>query len=83
MFHVSNLKKSLVDESLAMPHQDVQIDESLRFTEKPIAIVDRQKKRLRNKKIPMVKVQWDSQRGPEYTWDLESNIKKKYPHLFK
>jgi hypothetical protein len=83
VFHISNLKKCLVDESLAMPHQEVEIDEQLRFTERPVAIVDRQKKKLRKKKIPMVKVKWDSQRGPEYTWNLESDIRAKHPHLFK
>ena len=67
VFHVSNLKKCLADKALAMPHEDVQIDESLKFIEKPLSIVDREKKRLRRKKISLVKVKWDSRRGPEYT----------------
>jgi hypothetical protein len=83
VFHISNLKKCLVEETLAMPHQEVRIDNKLRFTERPVAIVDRQVKRLRKRKVPIVKIKWDSKHGEEYTWDLESEIKKKYPHLFK
>jgi hypothetical protein len=83
VFHVSNLKKCLVDKELAIPHQDVQIDEKLRFTEEPLEIVDRQVKKLRKKRIPSVKVKWNSQYGPTYTWDLESNVRQKHPQLFR
>ncbi|GJX82402.1 hypothetical protein Tco_0331883 [Tanacetum coccineum] len=45
-------------------------------------IVDREVKRLKRSRIPLVKVRWDSKRGPEYTWEREDQFKKKYPHLF-
>ncbi|KAI3819492.1 hypothetical protein L1987_13331 [Smallanthus sonchifolius] len=46
-------------------------------------ICDRQEKKLIRKKLVLVKVKWNSRRGPEYTWELESEMKKKYPRLFK
>ncbi|KAI3815157.1 hypothetical protein L1987_14813 [Smallanthus sonchifolius] len=82
-FHVSNLRKCLADESLVMPLQDVEVDEKLTFVEQPLQIEDRQEKKLKRKKLMIVKVKWNSRRGPEYTWELESEMKKKYSHLFK
>nr|GFA00156.1 putative reverse transcriptase domain-containing protein [Tanacetum cinerariifolium] len=38
--------------------------------------------KLRNSHVPIVKVQWNSRRGPEFTWEREDQFKKKYPHLF-
>ncbi|KAI3783410.1 hypothetical protein L1987_42491 [Smallanthus sonchifolius] len=66
VFHVSNLRKCLADESLVMPLQDVEVDEKLRFMEQPLQIEDRQEKKLKRKKLMNVKVKWNSRRGPEY-----------------
>ncbi|GJX61116.1 hypothetical protein Tco_0294016 [Tanacetum coccineum] len=33
-------------------------------------------------RIPLVKVRWNSKRGPEFTWEREDQFWKKYPHLF-
>ena len=54
-----------------MPHDEVQIGKNLRFIEQPVAIEDRQVKKLRRKHVPIVKVKWDAHRGPEYTWKVE------------
>ncbi|KAJ0854279.1 putative nucleotidyltransferase, Ribonuclease H [Helianthus annuus] len=83
VFHICNLKKCFADESLVIPHTDVHIDESLRFVEKPVSIEDRQVKKLRRKHVPIVKVKWDARRGPEFTWEVESTMKEKYPYLFQ
>nr|GFB60019.1 putative reverse transcriptase domain-containing protein [Tanacetum cinerariifolium] len=53
-----------------------------RFVEEPIEIMDREVKRLRNSCVPIVKVRWNSRKGPEFTWEREDQFKKKYPHLF-
>ncbi|GJT16852.1 hypothetical protein Tco_0875558 [Tanacetum coccineum] len=50
--------------------------------EEPIEITDREVKRLKRSRIPLVKVRWNSKRGPEFTWEREDQFKKKYPHLF-
>ncbi|GJU76863.1 putative reverse transcriptase domain-containing protein [Tanacetum coccineum] len=81
-FHVSNLKKCLSDEPLAIPLDEIHIDEKLHFIEEPVEIMDREVKRLKQSRIPIVKVRWNSKRGPEYTWEREDQMQKKYPHLF-
>ncbi|GKD53146.1 putative reverse transcriptase domain-containing protein [Tanacetum coccineum] len=47
-----------------------------------IEIMDREVKRLKRSRIPLVKVRWNSRRGPEFTWEREDQFRKKYPHLF-
>nr|GEU87768.1 putative reverse transcriptase domain-containing protein [Tanacetum cinerariifolium] len=48
----------------------------------PVEIMDRDVKRLKRSRIPLVKVRWNSKRGPEFTWEREDQFRKKYPHLF-
>ncbi|GJT86025.1 putative reverse transcriptase domain-containing protein [Tanacetum coccineum] len=81
-FHVSNMKKCLSDESFVIPLDDVQIDDKLHFVEEPVEIMDRQVKRLNQSRILIVKVRWNSRRGPEFTWEREDQFRIKYPHLF-
>ncbi|KAK1423842.1 hypothetical protein QVD17_19151 [Tagetes erecta] len=81
-FHVSNLKKCLINEELAIPHEEVHINDKLNFIEEPVEVMDRQEKQLKRSKIPIVKVRWNSRRGPEFTWEREDEMKRKYPHLF-
>nr|GFA57759.1 putative reverse transcriptase domain-containing protein [Tanacetum cinerariifolium] len=66
-FHVSNLKKCYSDEPLVMPLEGVHIDETLQFVEEPIEIMEQEIKRLKRSRIPLVKVHWNSRRGPEFT----------------
>ncbi|GKD93157.1 putative reverse transcriptase domain-containing protein, partial [Tanacetum coccineum] len=80
-FHVLNLKKCLSDEELIIPYDEVRIDEKLHFIEEPIEIVDKEEKQLKQSRIPIVKVRWNSKRGPEYTWEREDQMWKKYPRL--
>nr|GEV10576.1 putative reverse transcriptase domain-containing protein [Tanacetum cinerariifolium] len=81
-FDVSNLKKCYSDEPLVMPLEGVHIDDTLQFVEEPVEIMEREIKRLKRSRIPLVKVFWNSRRGPEFTWEREDSFKKKYPHLF-
>nr|GEZ96297.1 putative reverse transcriptase domain-containing protein [Tanacetum cinerariifolium] len=78
-FHVSNLKKCLSDEPLAISLDDVHIDDELRFVEEPIEVMDCEVKRLKQSLIPIIKVRWNSRRGPEFTWEREDQFRKKYP----
>ncbi|GKE11058.1 putative reverse transcriptase domain-containing protein [Tanacetum coccineum] len=81
-FHVSNMKKCLSDKTLAIPLDEIQIDDKLHFIEEPFEIMDREVKRLKQSRIPIVKVRWNSRRGLEFTWECEDQMQKKYPHLF-
>ncbi|GJW50668.1 hypothetical protein Tco_0092019 [Tanacetum coccineum] len=65
MFHVSKLKKCMADEPLAIPLDEIQVDDKLNFIEEPVEIMDREVKRLKQIRIPIVKVRWNSRRGPE------------------
>ncbi|GJX17987.1 hypothetical protein Tco_0218819 [Tanacetum coccineum] len=67
---------------LIIPLDEVRIDEKLHFIEEPIKIMDREVKQLKQSQILIVKVRWNSSRGPEYTWEREDQMWKKYPHLF-
>nr|GEZ10594.1 putative reverse transcriptase domain-containing protein [Tanacetum cinerariifolium] len=66
-FHVSSLKKCLSDEPLAIPLDEIQIDKKVHFIEEPIEIMDRDVNCLKQSRIPIVKVRWNSRRGPEFT----------------
>ncbi|GJW71572.1 putative reverse transcriptase domain-containing protein [Tanacetum coccineum] len=81
-FHVSNLKKCFVDEPLAIPLEEIQIDDKLNFIEEPVEIMDQEVKRLKQSRIPIVNIRWNSRQGPGFTWEREDQMKKKYPHLF-
>ncbi|GKF21758.1 hypothetical protein Tco_0070396 [Tanacetum coccineum] len=81
-FHVSKLKKCMADEPLAIPLDEIQVDDKLNFIEGPIEIMDREVKRLKQSRILIVKVRWNSKRGPEFTWEREDQMQKKSPHLF-
>ncbi|GJR01628.1 putative reverse transcriptase domain-containing protein [Tanacetum coccineum] len=81
MFHVSNLKKCLADPTLQMPLDDIRVDAKLNFVEDLVEILEREFKKLKRSRIAIVKVWWNSKRGPEFTWEREDQMKLKYPHL--
>ncbi|GKD50178.1 putative reverse transcriptase domain-containing protein [Tanacetum coccineum] len=81
-FHVSNLKKCLAEPDVQVPLDEIEIDENLRFVEEPLEIVERDVKKLKRRRIPLVKVRWNSRQGAEYTWEREDQFRIKYPHLF-
>ncbi|GJV56638.1 hypothetical protein Tco_1457643 [Tanacetum coccineum] len=66
-FHVSNLKKCLADANLHVPLDEIKVDKTLCFVEEPVEIMDREIRKLKRRKIVLVKVRWNSKRGPEFT----------------
>ncbi|GKB35213.1 putative reverse transcriptase domain-containing protein [Tanacetum coccineum] len=73
-FHISSLKKCLSDESLVILMKELRLDDKLSFMEEPVEIKDREVKQLRQSRIPIVKLRWNSKRGPEFTWEHEDQI---------
>nr|GFB17162.1 putative reverse transcriptase domain-containing protein [Tanacetum cinerariifolium] len=61
---------------------EIQVDDKLNFIEEPVEIMDHEVKRLKKSRILIAKVRWNSRRGPEFTWDREDQMQKKYQHLF-
>nr|GFA02541.1 putative reverse transcriptase domain-containing protein [Tanacetum cinerariifolium] len=80
-FYVSNLKKWHADEPLVVSLDGLPFDDKLHFVEEPVEIGDRKVKQLKQSRIPLVKVRWNSKRGPEFTREREDQFRKKYPHL--
>ncbi|GKD96646.1 hypothetical protein Tco_1380543, partial [Tanacetum coccineum] len=60
----------------------IRVDAKLNFVEEPVEILEREFKKLKRSRIAIVKVRWNSKRGPEFTWEREDQMKLKYPHLF-
>ncbi|GKB15124.1 hypothetical protein Tco_0849047 [Tanacetum coccineum] len=66
-FHVSNLKKCHADKPLAVPLDGIHFDNKHHFVQEPVEIMDCEVKRLKRSRIPIIKVRWNSKRGPEFT----------------
>ncbi|GJT09668.1 putative reverse transcriptase domain-containing protein [Tanacetum coccineum] len=66
-----------------VPLEGLQVDDKLHFVEEPVEIMDREVKQLRRSRVPIVKVRWNSRRGPEFTWEREDQFRKKYHTLYK
>nr|GEW14909.1 putative reverse transcriptase domain-containing protein [Tanacetum cinerariifolium]GEX12317.1 putative reverse transcriptase domain-containing protein [Tanacetum cinerariifolium] len=81
-FHVSNLKKYLVDPTLQVPLDEIQVDAKLNFMKEPVEILEREFKKLKRSRIAVVKVRWNSKRGPKFTWESKDQMKLEYPYLF-
>ncbi|GJX52693.1 putative reverse transcriptase domain-containing protein [Tanacetum coccineum] len=81
-FHVSNLEKCLADPTLQMPLDEIQVDAKLNFMEELVEILEREFKKLKRSRIAIIKVLWNSKRGPKFTWKRKDQMKLKYPHLF-
>ncbi|GJW90781.1 reverse transcriptase domain-containing protein [Tanacetum coccineum] len=71
--------KCLADANFHVPLDEIKVDKTLRFVEEPLEIIDREVKTLKRSKIPIVKVRWNSKRGPEFTWERDDHMKAKYP----
>ncbi|GJS57483.1 putative reverse transcriptase domain-containing protein [Tanacetum coccineum] len=75
-------KKCVSDEPLVIPLDEIQINNKFNFIEEPVKIMGREVKGLNQSRILIVKVCWNSRRGPELTWEREGQLQKKYQHLF-
>ena len=82
VFHMSMLKKYVLDPSHVLEALPIELNEDLFFEVQLVGIVDQEIKELRNKVIPMVKVLWKSDTVEEMTWETEAFMKKYHPYLF-
>ncbi|GKB87230.1 putative reverse transcriptase domain-containing protein [Tanacetum coccineum] len=81
-FHVLNLKKCLANPILQVPLDEIRVDDKFNFMEEPVEIMEQEFKKLKRSRIAIIKVRWNSKRGPEFTWEGEDQMKLKYSHLF-
>nr|XP_016485191.1 PREDICTED: uncharacterized protein LOC107805635 [Nicotiana tabacum] len=81
--YVGPYRKVVGDPSTIVPIEAIEVNEELSYEEILVAILDRQVCKLRNKEVASVKVLWQSQQVEEATWEAESEMKEKYPHMFE
>ena len=82
MFQVSMLRKYEPDPSQVIMWSEIPLREDLTYEEQPIMILDREVKVLRRREISLVKVLWQYHGVEEATWELESEMREKYPFFF-
>ncbi|XP_028080880.1 uncharacterized protein LOC114282403 [Camellia sinensis] len=83
VFHVSMLRQYLRDPEHVVDYENMEVQEDLSYEEQPVQILNRRNQVLRNKTIPLIKVLWRNHRIEEGTWETESQMRAKYPHLFE
>jgi hypothetical protein len=82
VFHVSMLRKYVPDPSHVLKYELLQLQENLTYEEIPVKLLDHKVQELSTKSIPLVKVLWRNHEIEEASWELEDEIRKKYPSLF-
>ncbi|XP_027124259.1 uncharacterized protein LOC113769254 [Coffea eugenioides] len=82
IFHISMLKKYHPDSTHVLKPEEIDLDESLTYEERPVRILDQKVKELRTKRIPLIKILWRNHEVEEATWEVEEEIRAKYPELF-
>ena len=82
VFHVSMLRKCLADPDQVVELEPQYLEKDLSYAEHPIKILDAQDRKLRNKTLRFLKVQWSRHTLEEATWELEEQLKKNFPALF-
>ncbi|XP_072086660.1 uncharacterized protein [Arachis hypogaea] len=83
VFHVSQLRKYTSDATHVLEPETVELRENLTFQVTPVRIDDTSVKKLRGKEVQLVKVSWKRVEVEEHTWELESEMRKDYPKLFR
>ena len=82
VFHVSMLRKYILDPSHVLRDKLVELKDNLTYKEQPMHIKDCREQILRNKFIPLVKVLWGNHGIKEATWESEAQMHSQYPQLF-
>jgi hypothetical protein len=85
VFHISMLRKHLRDEEQQrlVDVSDLDLQSDINTVEHPFCILAREEKRLRNKVIPLVKVQWNRHNTEEASWKRKEDMRRDYPQLFE
>nr|CAD1833597.1 unnamed protein product [Ananas comosus var. bracteatus] len=83
VFHVSVLRKYIFDPTHVLDATPVELRDDFSFEEQPVRVLAREMRKLRNRDIPYVRVLWSNHGEQEATWELESALRERYPHLFQ
>ena len=83
VFHVSMLRKFVPDPDHVVELQPILFDKNLTYAEHPLKILDVQVRKLRSREQKFLKIQWSRHSEAEATWELESEIRKFFLHVFE
>ncbi|WVZ53509.1 hypothetical protein U9M48_004439, partial [Paspalum notatum var. saurae] len=79
VFHVSQLRKCLRLPEDRISPKAIDLQDNLEYLE----FLTRQEKGTRRTRIPVCKVLWSNHSERKSTWEKESELREKYPHLFE
>lgn len=82
VFHVSQLQKYIRNDTHGIDYLELSLRPNMSYEAQPISILDSQEV-LKNKIIKLVRVIWNLHSPDDSTWELDEEIQKKYPHLFR
>ena len=82
VFHVLMLKKNTTDLSHVLPYAEIPLQVDVTYEEQLVKILAREVRMFHHRETSMVKVLWERHSEEEATWELESEMYEKYPHLF-
>ena len=82
VFHVSQLRKYHPDPTHFLEPESIQLRDDLTFQVPLARIVDKSNKQLHNKTVHLVKIAGGTAGAEDYTWELESDIRRVHPELF-
>ncbi|XP_024195748.1 uncharacterized protein LOC112198885 [Rosa chinensis] len=82
VFHVSMLRKYIRDETHVIDHRAIEVNPDVTFVVEPVRILDRSTERLRRKEVDLAKILWSHHDEGDASWELESDMKSRYPQLF-
>ena len=77
------LRKYIPNPSHVVEYEPLKLRDDLTYEEQPVKIVGKKEQELKCRTIHYVKVQWRNQFVREATWELEDEMKEKYPYLFE
>jgi hypothetical protein len=83
VFHVSLLKKYILDVNHVIDWNVIQVEQEGVMQVHPVHILDRKNDQLWNQAIGIVKVQWTWYSHEDMTWEHEDVMRAEYPHLFE
>ena len=82
VFHVSQLRRYIVNLSHVVQLDDVQVGDNLAVETSPMRIENQESKQLHGIEIVLVKVAWGGPTGGNVTRELEIQMRESYPDLF-
>jgi hypothetical protein len=83
IFHVSLLKKYVLDVNHIIDWNVIRVELEGDFLVRPVFILDRKIKQLRNQSMELVKVKWTWYGSKDPTWEREDAMRVEYPHIFE